>query len=544
MTIKKLELAANAQGIWLSALSDDFSQNDVFDLLQTHGVRQYDLRAIEEFVRAKGKAPVKLAARSPVHEKDAKILVNLSKDNMLASVSFEAPFFTKPWPTEDEVLEALSSKSVVFGVDREAVKDVVKRRETEDYVVVARGMPPIQGTDAIIEMIIDPDKPIEVGDDEKVDFWNRSALVTVRTGDKVAVKHPLVPGTDGKTVVGTPMKAAAVKDVNFSAGEGLATAEGDALSLIATMDGQLKRKNGKLVVLPELEIRGDVDFGVGSVDFTGAVRISGSVHDGFRVIAGGSIEIHGMVEAADIESQADVIVNGGIRGMNKGEITSEGSVAIGFVDQATIRSGHTVTVKKAVLHSRIFAQDSVLVMGSGSKSQIAGGRVEAGVEVACHVLGSEMGTKTEVIVGLPPQKLERRRILQTEITQFTENLNKLEPNLAFLKKLESNGQLDDQKRTMQVSLTKMIFQLQASLASVKEELKELDAKLDDMRDKGIVRVKEVCYPGVQLSIRGVPYVVKEVCKYSSFVVENGSVVLKPFDYKHGSSKKNAPHTGG
>ena len=93
------------------------------------------------------------------------------------------------------------------------------------------------------------------------------------------------------------------------------------------------------------------------------------------------------------------------------------------------------------------------------------------------------------------------------------------------------GQLDDAKRAMMVSATKMKFQLQASLTPLKEELQALEERLDAARGKGIVRAREICYPGVVISLRGVSYVVRESCKFSSFVVENGTVVLKPFDYQ-------------
>ena len=36
---------------------------------------------------------------------------------------------------------------------------------------------------------------------------------------------------------------------------------------------------------------------------------------------------------------------------------------------------------------------------------------------------------------------------------------------------------------------------------------------------------------LRLLMNMLPYVVREACKFSFFVVENGTVVLKPFDYQ-------------
>ncbi|MBQ9566342.1 MAG: DUF342 domain-containing protein [Synergistaceae bacterium] len=539
-----LKLEANGEGVWLSAPEGEFSPNDVtqdniYELLKSHGVRKYDLKAIEAFLRTRTGEPCKIAFRNPEYEKAAKVSVSLSKDNMTASVLIEAPFFTKPWPTEEQVLKALKEKSVIFGINREAIRDLIESHRCEEYVEVATGQPPVEGKDAYIELYIDPNKPFVVREDEKIDYWSRSTLVTVHPGQEVAIKHPLEVGKNGVSVVGTSVKAPAVKNVEFSFGDGLAKSKDNPLLLVATADGQLKSHRGRLVVLPELDVPGDVDFGIGSIDFTGAVRIRGSVRAGFHVAAQGNIDVHGMVEGADVDSQDSITIHGGVRAIGKGTVRASGDVSVNFADQATIRSGGNIIVKNAILHSNLYAQKSVIVLGSGKKSQIAGGRIEAGLEVSCHVLGSEMGTRTEVVVGLPPEQIEKHRILQTEIKRCEENLERVEPNLALLKKLEAAGQLDDQKRTMMMNLTKMKFQLQAALESMKVEFKDLEYQLGSIRDRGIVRVKEICYSGVLISIRGIFYHVQEPCKFTSFIVDEPtrSVVLRPFDYGMSYSRR-------
>ena len=524
-----LKLEANDQGVWVSALKDNISQSEVLACLRENGVRKYDMKLLEEFLRLKSRSPFRIAPRDPLQEKDAQILIRLAKDRMSATASLEAPFFTKPWPAEQDVRDALAQKGVVFGIDDEAVSDLIRKRVLDDSPVVARGIPPREGKNARIELKIDPDRPLEVDENERVDHWNRSTLVNVTTGQEIAVKHPAVPGENGTTVIGSVVKAAAVKDIAFPAGSGLGTAEGNELSLVAVTDGRLVWRDRKLTVIPELEIKGDIDFGVGSVDFTGAVRIKGAVREGFHVISMGDIEIGEMVEGAHVESRGSVVIHGGVRGMSKGLVRADGDITLGFADQATLFC-RNLYVKNALLHSHATVQGAVIVSGGG-KAQIAGGRIEAGSEVSCQILGSEMGTRTEVVVGIPPDQLERRRTLQAEIAQHKENLTKLEANLVFLKKLEAAGQLDDPKRAMMVSATKMKFQLQAALSPLQGELAVFEERLNAVRSRGIVRAREVCYPGVVISLRGISYAVREACRFSSFVVESGTVVLKPFDYQ-------------
>ena len=280
-----IKLEADQDGVWLcSALPEseltpekfnEINQNDIYELLKSHGVKKYELRAIELFIRSKTGQRVKVANRDAKLEQDAKISVSIAKDAMSASVVIEPPFFTKPWPSEANILAALKNKNIIFGIDKEAIKNLIANKIIEKHVIVAKGKEPIPGKDAYIELIKDPDNPFEIRDDERIDYWSRSTVLTVHPGTQVAIKHPLETGRDGLTVIGSAVKAPAVKNVEFAFGEGLARAADNPFSLVATADGQLKNQNKKLVVLPELEVNKDVDFGIGSIDFTGAVRIKG-----------------------------------------------------------------------------------------------------------------------------------------------------------------------------------------------------------------------------------------------------------------------------
>ena len=388
----KFYLEAHDDGIYLCAYTKDFKESDVYAFLKECGIIRYDFKALRKFI--KDALMCKICGRSESLEKDAKILVSFDNDKMTAFVKIEPPFFTKPWPTVDDVKRSLIANGVKLGIDDTAIQSLLARQLANEPVAVAFGVPPVEGKNAEIELIKDPDKPFDVRDDEKIDFWSRSTIVTVHPGQEIAVKHPLVNGKNGIDVQGNVAKAIPVRNVDFSFGEGLKRDEINPLLLVATAEGQLKNERGRLVVLPELDIHRDIDFGIGSIDFTGAVKITGAVRDGFHVAAQGNITIKGPVEGADIDSQGVIVIQGGVRGMGRGTVRANGDISLSFGDQATIRSGGSILVKNAILHSHLYAQTAVIALGSGKHSQIAGGRIEAGLEVACNILGSEMGTKT------------------------------------------------------------------------------------------------------------------------------------------------------
>ncbi|MDR1376796.1 MAG: FapA family protein [Synergistaceae bacterium] len=523
-----LKIEDRSDGIYLALTGEEVTLPQMDRFLRAKGIRKYNGKAVEDLVRQKSQTLQKIAERNESDEKGASISVQIAKDSLSASVQVEPPFFTKPWPTASDIESALGQKNVVFGVDKAAIENLVNRQLGGELVVVANGRPARNGTSARIELRLDPDHVPEQSEDaQKIDHRSRSIFINVHKGDEIAVKYPATEGENGTSVVGTVIKAVPGKDVAFPLGSGLEVSE-NGLSLIAGIDGRFLRKEGKLSVLPELEVSGDVDFSVGNINFTGSVKIKGAVREGFSVVAMGDIEIKEGVEGAHVESSGNIVILGGVRGMGKGRIVADGTIQLGFVDQASIRSRADVRVKNAILHSDVLAQNSVIVMG-GQKSQIAGGKVQAGLEVVCQTLGSEMGTKTEVVVGVPPEQAERRKELLAILSQRKEELEKLEANLGFLKKLEQTGKLDEEKRLLTVKVTQAKYKMQATIASATKELAELEERLEYSKNKGVVRVKDICYPGVNITIRGSSYAVREPFKFAAFVYEEGGVRLRAFD---------------
>ena len=89
--------------------------------------------------------------------------------------------------------------------------------------------------------------------------------------------------------------------------------------------------------------------------------------------------------------------------------------------------------------------------------------------------------------------------------------------------------LTQKGQEQKISTMKAKFQMQAALISMTKELKELEECLELTKTKGIVRVRDICYPGVSVTIRSVVCKVKEAFKFVSFVYDNGEIRLRTFD---------------
>ena len=120
-------------------------------------------------------------------------------------------------------------------------------------------------------------------------------------------------------------------------------------------------------------------------------------------------------------------------------------------------------------------------------------------------------------------------LLTENIKEMKERLTTAETNIGYLKVLETRGTLDEEKRGLFTRLTKAKFQLIAQMETSTKRLAELEVQMERVKVEGCVRVRNICHPGVSITIRGITYLVREPLRFTSFVNEAGEIRLKSFD---------------
>ena len=73
-----LKIEADSRGVWLTALSDDFTLATVTNFLRNKGVRKYDEKIVEAFSKQKSRTPQRIAERNSLAEKHAVVLVQVT----------------------------------------------------------------------------------------------------------------------------------------------------------------------------------------------------------------------------------------------------------------------------------------------------------------------------------------------------------------------------------------------------------------------------------------------------------------------------------
>lgn len=434
---------------------------------------------------------------------------------------------------ENRVRQVLSGAGVTFGVMEEAVTALAEGQiPVGTWIPVATGIPPKDGVDARIEELV-PGASGTTGEEgadlgkARVDLRERNLIRNVRKGDVIARKVPLVEGQDGTDVSGRPIPARKAKDLRLVAGPNTVLSE-DGLTLSALAGGHLVRENARFSIQRVFEVRENVDYGIGNLECEGGILVRGSVAEGFHLKAREDLEVHGVVEGAALSAGGRMILKSSFRGMGRGTLTCGGDLFIEYADQCRIRAGKDVRFGKALLHCDLEAEGSVLAIRE-TGGVIVGGVCKAGGILDCVSLGSEMGAKTSVQVGVSPTLLERKTQLSRKREELLEKEARIRKNISFLAKQAEQKRLSSSQEILARELIALTRTVREEIEKAEGFLQEIEKAIQSVKNRGEVLVRGCCYPEVTVTIRGEALVVREILEGVRFVYRDGRVRLLPLE---------------
>lgn len=463
--------------------------------------------------------PVKVAEPQPELPVDEEVLVHISQDGMLATMMLLPPDGGRLLEYKD-VIQALTDKGVVYGIDENAIRQALNSRRYGQEVIVARGKPPQNGEDAKLTYHFKPDKKSkpEIREDGTVDYHSLDNIENVTKGQVLVTLTPSTPGVDGKTVLGTSVPAKPGKPLVLPAGKNVVVSD-DGLKLLAAIDGKVEMIGGRVHVYSVHEVRNNVDNSTGNINFVGSVIIHGNVLSGFEVRAGGSIEVRGVVEGATLIAEGDVILRKGLQGAKKGMIRAGGSVTARFIENGTVYAKGDVTAE-AIMHSNVVSGQYVRLIGK--RALIVGGRVHAALGITASTIGSPMATSTVLEVGISPEIRQEYEQLKEELQRLEKEQRKIEQALAVLSRMESSGRLPLDKVITKHKALRARDEYSLKIPTIKARLFELEeAFLKGAHGK--IHVKKVVYPGVSITIGQSTFNVKDPINYVTFLRDEGEI---------------------
>jgi len=309
---------------------------EIIRRIESRKIQNPDFAGIRKAARETTGQPVKIAPPQKENIDTGAVIVEISKNKMEAYLQLFPPSSGSPQSRQD-IEKVLQEKNVVYGIRDDLITEPL---------VIARGTNPLDGQNATIEYVFDSDadalrgKPTEMVDG-RVDFYNLHFVHNVEPGEVLAVKTPAGQGTPGYTVTGEELPAKGGKDVQLAIGKNVELAD-DNTRVLATAKGHVILTGNKLSVSNVYEVRGDVDFNTGNIEFNGTVIVKGSVREGFKVVADGDVEVLNTIADGVVECSGSLKVKNGIVGRTKSRIKTGGNVVTRFIENSAVESGADV----------------------------------------------------------------------------------------------------------------------------------------------------------------------------------------------------------
>ena len=289
-------------------------------------------------------------------------------------------------PSKEHILKKCKDLKISHGIDIDLAMDQL--RSSSEPVIFAKCTKPKYEEDISFKWGVnlkDIHKP-NIDANDNANYKDLNQFIPLAKDQKiVSINKPTVKDS-GIDIFGNKIDFLPV-NAFFQVGNNITISE-DKLSLIANIDGCLFIKSGVLHVDDVYQIRGDVDFHTGNIDFNGDVIIGGDVKSGFQIISRGNIYVNGTVESSDLRSnEGSIFIKNGIQGKNNCSIKApKGSVFSGYVQNATIECGIFFHAQNYVIDSKI--ESKGIVDLSGGDGIIRGSAVLSKI-IKCNTIGSE-----------------------------------------------------------------------------------------------------------------------------------------------------------
>lgn len=448
---------------------------------------------------------------------DAQLEIEVSEDGLSARLFGRCADCTDQTALQRQIVSLLRDEGIKHGIQpqalRQAVEDLVKGNKVEGQIV-AMGQPPTEGTDASIEAKVELEtnrvgRKIEGG---HIDFRDKGPLPVVEVGTPLAVLKPAVTGQPGITVRGQQIKPPKPRMLRFRKGHGVSV-EQDGLVVVAAAQGMvIRREEDHFEICEVFEVKGDVDFESGHIDFPGVVKINGAVLSDFKVRCY-ELEVGELEPRSSVEVRGTLVVKGGIMGA---QVKVGGKTVARFVRDSKILCKDDLTVENEIVQCDIECEGKVVL--TSSEGRVVNSKIAAVKGMTASELVSTGKGGTKIRLGVRPEfeqavyavrkglKDMEKEIeeLQETVQAQTEELDSTEEDLrGLIAALKDPAQADNRENLMgQVNMIKPMREtLKEGVSAGRSRLEDLEYETQRQSEK-LIQMEAVMPVGaVWLNVR-------------------------------------------
>ncbi len=498
--------------------------------LEKRGISDFDKGLLQKAVKNEDDQYIKIGEYAYNPANDSVLTLDITDFDMKAYIVARPPGKNGSDPTFEGVVAFLKNNGVIYGIKEDEIRGFIDLPRYDDAILAAEGSSPVNGADAriVYNFEVDKNKVKLKEKNGRVDFKESNLIQNVVEGQSLAKKIPLEAGTPGRTVTGKYLQAKGGKDVELQIGKNVRLSD-DGNTAIAEINGQVILQAGKLNVEPVYVVDGDVNLKTGgNVTFLGTVMVKGSVEDGFKVKASGNIEVMGTVGKAELDAEGDILVHQGIAGKNEGSVRAGKGVYAKFIENAHVEAGELALASDGIVNSHVDANKRIICQGK--RATIVGGRLRAAEEIHAKTLGSLSGSETILEVGFDPKSTERIAELNESLEALTEELEKINQDIATIQALKkkSEDKLPKEKIQYLKEVVDKKKEREAEKVEKEKELEDIQNYLAGLKVKGRVSASDRVFPGVKIIIKDQSHIVRNEQRQLTYILEKNLVTTTKY----------------
>ena len=423
-----------------------------------------------------------------------------------------------------EIVEALNNAGVVYGIKTDILEGNLM--SGVEYLI-AEGIPAVNGTDSEVKLYeIEAPKP-KVYDSGKVNHYELNLIHHVEKGDWLGERKDPTPGTPGKSVRGNiiPPIPGRLLPLLYDRTSVYEEHKDGVTYLYAKKTGAVYYRGDTIGVYDFLEIKGDIDFSTGNVDFDGYLSVKGTVEDNFSVFSAKDMEIlgeYGVGAAAEIGSKdGNVYIKGGIAGKGKTVLRCKKNLYVKFLSDITVECEGNVYVGFYCMNTNIRARQVVV---EAPRGRIIGGTIDADVRVSSADIGNVAENRTVIRVrGFDRNKLKIE--LDEKVARLKDTRRKITELRQHIRVYSCSSDLSEAQRNR-------YEKLKNQYADLKDEIKELEYEIKNLVDdlktpgEGAVIVRNRIYPRVRVEIKGLGEEITKEQFMTTFYYKDNAIKTK------------------
>lgn len=472
-----------------------------------------------EFAVSQEEAPSQGISEAPP-AKDAVIHVVTGDKGLVAYIFIEPPLHGGAEPTVNAVRAALVQNQITYHVDFEVMKRLSAGPVYGERLVIARGLPPVDGIDGTATFHIKTErtelKP-KTNENGTVDYRDLDMVENVKEGQVLCTITLPTEGEPGMTVHGKAIPQKRGRPVPSYLGRNTQLSQ-DGTAILSLIDGHVEFNGNKINVDKTLYIKENVDNATGNLNVAGNLTIAGMVLPGFSVEATGDIEIRGAVENATVKAGGNLVVHSGVF---SSELSCGQDFRCRFIENSVVFAKGDVQAE-SIIHSKVKCGKNVKVQGKIAK--IIGGSCMAGQNIEADTIGTMSNVKTVIELGTDPAVIARQQELLEEVSALEQTIEKLKPLLGILQQLEAANRLTEEKRAV---LEDVSFTYSTDTRRVGEAKQELEAIAQAVSMKGFGRVvcKNGLLPGTTVTIGRASLVITNALQNVALYYQDGDICI-------------------